>query len=189
LLVAVILSVLGLSVYSVFNNGIKVWKKIFGNVIEEDVSLFFEKISRDLRNSFEYTGIKFEGSNERIAFPTLIVPKESKDAKYEIGYVVYFKDTIDKSINRKQQNYNQLYKNTDPIPAKVLSNIKNLTFQYYRYDPEGDKTSWESYWKDEENPPLAVRVKVEFYENNREKSFVKSIFIPVYKVSTESKEK
>jgi len=189
LLVAVMLSVIGLAVYNAFNNGIKIWKRIVRNVIEEDVSIFFEKISRDLKNSFEYTGIKFEGLPQRIAFATLIVPRESKNSKYEIGYVAYFEDSMDKSINRQQQNYSQLYQDINPMPLKVVSNIKNLTFEYYYYDPNRDKASWESSWEDEENLPLAVRVKVEFYEDNREKTLVKSISIPACKMLSESREK
>jgi len=184
LLVAALLSVLGLSVYSAFNNGIKIWKRVVKNVIEEDISIFFEKISRDLRNSFQYSLMEFEGAQQRIAFPTLIV---SKSSKYEIGYVAYFEDSIDNSINRQQQNYSQLYKGINPTPSKLVKNIENLTFQYYYYDAERDETSWESSWEDKENLPLAVRVKVEFYEDNEEKSLVKSISVPVCEMLPGSK--
>ncbi len=201
LLVTVILSIMGLSIYNAFNSGIKIWRRIVGNVKQEDVSIFFEKISHDLRNSFQYADIKLEGTEERISFPSMIVSKEQGVLKSELGYVTYFWNTIDNSINRQQIHYSQLYQNArlsygqaNPLARRLVSNLETMTFRYYYYDAETDRYYWKSVWEEEEeNLPLAVRIKVEFYEdknkNEYKNSFVKTVYIPGCQILPISQEK
>lgn len=200
LLVTVILSIIGLSVYSAFNNGIKIWKRIARNVIQEDVSIFFEKISHDLRNSLQYADIKFEGTEERISFPTIIISNEQNLLKPELGCVTYFRDNKDNSLNRQQINYSQLYQNArlsdgqaNQLSRSLLSNLEAITFQYYYYDIETDRYYWKSIWENEEYLPLAVKIKVEFYEdknkNEYKNSFIKTIYIPSCQILPISQEK
>ena len=56
-LVTAMLSVVGLAAYSAFSNGIRLWKRVNEEVIQEDINMFFVKISRDLRNLSRYSGI------------------------------------------------------------------------------------------------------------------------------------
>ena len=67
-LVTAILGVIGMAVYGTFSNGINIWKQVTEDSAAEDITLFFEKISFDLRNSFKLTGIRFKGEKTQLAF-------------------------------------------------------------------------------------------------------------------------
>ena len=181
LLVAVILSIIGLSVYGAFNNGIKVWKRIVKNITQEDVSIFFDKISRDLRNTFQYSGVKFEGTAESITFPALVVSDEQVDG---IGCVSYFVDSHKNTVNRTQMDYSQIYRDITPTARKLVNNIEKLTFQYYYDDSDAGQFYWKSSWEEEEEKklPLAVRIQIEFYEDGRKNDVIQTVFIPVCKI-------
>lgn len=188
LLVAVILAIVGLSVYGAFNNGIKVWDKMVNNILQEDINIFFEKIAHDLGNSFQFTGINFEGTEEEITFPTLVASQEQGGSEDGIGCVTYYWDGLANSINREQSSYSQLYQKITPPTRKLVKGIETLSFQYYCYDPETERYYWRTTWEEEEESPLAVKVKVEFYEDGKESSLVRTISIPHAQVLVNAEE-
>ena len=71
-LVTAILAVIGMAVYGTFSNGLNIWEKVTEDSVEEDIYLFFEKISVDLRNSFKLTGLRFKGGKTKVSFPSMI---------------------------------------------------------------------------------------------------------------------
>ena len=82
LMVTALLSVIGLSLFSVFNSGISVWQRLTQEVIAEDVNLFFEKISSDLQSTFLFSEISFQGKEDEISFPVILsASSKSDDAK------------------------------------------------------------------------------------------------------------
>ena len=187
LLVSVVLSIIGLSVYSAFNNGIKIWRRVVRNVTQEDISIFFDRISNDLRNTLRYKDIQFEGNQERIAFPALIVSQEQNVFKTEVGRVTYYLEKD--SVNRQQANYSQLYQNINPPDRKLVNNLETLSFQYYYYDSEMQSYYWENEWKEKESLPLAVKIKVEFYDNGIKNNLTRTVYIPVGQILASSEKK
>ena len=91
-LVTAILAVIGMAVYGTFSNGINIWKKVTEDSVVEDVNLFFEKISVDLRNSFKLTGIRFKGERTRISFPSRIKYSGKDGIENTIGQISYSLD-------------------------------------------------------------------------------------------------
>lgn len=188
LLVTVTLSIIALAVYTTFDNGIKLWKKMTQDVLQEDINIFFSKISDDLRNSFRYSGIEFSGSEDSIAFAIPIKFIIQGKVENGIGQAGYFFDKRTNSINRIQTNYSQLYLDKSGPVRQLVNDIKSLNFQYYCYDPRQEEYLWVDAWNEEQVPleikidehlPLAVKIEVESDDNNESGKFTKVVTIPV----------
>lgn len=187
-LVTVILAVIGLSLYGTFANGVNIWKKITSPSVTEDVSLFFEKISYDLRNSFKITGLKFRGGQTEMSFPTKI---KSYDApvgfKDSIGRVTYSFNRHKKTIIQDRADYSEVYLNKS-VPGRILvQGVSFLDFEYYVFDAQQKKYSWVTNWQErddsfgiqaEDNIPLMVRIELGLIKNGLEQKFVKLVSIP-----------
>lgn len=188
LLVTAMLAVIGLAIYSTFSSGINFWLRISQEKNDEDVIVFFEKISYDLRSSFRYTGIDFKGSSDKISFP-IIAEFETKSGKREgVGKVDYIFDRIGESIKVKQSNYSEVYLGRPHYERELVGNIRSLNFKYYYYDAEEEKYFWTSSWQmgdgvafgivTEKKIPLAVRVEVVLKDENKSRIFQRTVFIP-----------
>jgi len=161
LIVSVLLIIFEISIYTTFNNGIKVWKLLNTKVPEEDIILFFEKLSYDFKNSFSYKTLPFKGNSEKISFPTIIVFSDSKKIKKGIGEVNYYFDKYNHSLFREQANYSQIYQNKKSEPFQIVNEIKDLVFMYYGYDEEKKIYRWKNKWE-EKTLPIAIRIIIEY---------------------------
>jgi prepilin-type N-terminal cleavage/methylation domain-containing protein len=180
LIVAAMLSVVALALYSTFSSGIKIWQKLTQKVLADDVNIFFEKISDDLRNSFRFSGISFVGREDSLNFATLVKTDFGQREKvFTVGKVDYTFDAQTKSLNRQQVSYSQLYQNTSVPLRQMIANVEALRFQYYRYNPEEELYVWEDFWQEEENIPLAVRITIYFGNAAKTESLAKTISIPL----------
>lgn len=179
------LSVVALAIYSTFNSGIKIWQRLIQGMPAEDLNIFFEKISNDLRNSFGFSGIEFVGEQNSISFATLVLTEMGqKERALSIGEVGYCFDAQTETLSRWQANYSQVYQNKSTLLRQMMSNVKSLSFQYYYYDPEEEAYIWKDVWQEqeeaekEEKVPLAVRIKIEFDEDAGRKNVTRTITIP-----------
>ena len=186
LLVTAILSIIALAVYTTFNNGIRLWERMSRDVLQEDINIFFSKISDDLRNSFRYTGIEFFGAEDSIAFA---VPVKIR-VQGEPGGVARARYSFNEranAINRVQTNYSRLYLAKSGPIHQLVGNVRFLKFQYYCYDQLTETYFWVDAWNEEQVPlevntnerlPLAVKIEVGADANEGGK-FTKIVTIPV----------
>jgi len=139
LLVASLFSVISLAVFNAFANGLKIWERGCRPIIEEDISLFFEKLEGDLRNYSVYSHIGFDGKPGRITFATIVSTlidqkkvKGVEEAGYakEIGRVEYYFDENRRNLYRRQANFSQALKNKFGPDQPILKSIESVTFQY-----------------------------------------------------------
>lgn len=188
LLVTAMLSVIGLAIYSTFSSGINFWLRLSQEKNDEDVIIFFEKISSDLRNSFRYRDIDFKGSGDEVSFP-VIAEFETKHGKRKgVGRVDYVFDRRGESIKVKQSNYSEVYLGRPHYERELVNNIRSLNFKYYYYNPEEEKYFWTGSWQSrddasfgvvaEKKIPLAVRIEVEVKDENRSRIFQRTVFMP-----------
>jgi prepilin-type N-terminal cleavage/methylation domain-containing protein len=187
-LVTVILVVIGLSIYGTFANGINIWKKVTGPSVMEDVALFFEKASYDLRNSFKMTGLRFRGSPAEMSFPTKIKHYDEQEGfKDSIGRVTYSFNRNKKTVTQERTDYSGVYLDKS-VPGNVLvRGVSSLRFEYYVFDARQKKYSWVTNWQEreesfgiqiEENIPLMVRIELGLADDGVEQKFVKLVSIP-----------
>ena len=132
LIVTAILSVISLAVYATFNNGLKIWQKVNTPSADQDIVIFFDKFTGDLRNCLKFKGISFAGDSSSLEIPTLV--NSANLGKKTIGRVAYVYDQQAKALSRKQNDYSQLYGREEGVSQGVLKNLSSLKFEYYFYD-------------------------------------------------------
>jgi type II secretory pathway pseudopilin PulG len=187
LLVTAMLSLIGLAIYSTLFNGITFWVRINQEQPAEDVVLFFEKISRDLKNTFKFTGIDFKGSGAQVSFPSIVKYQEKKVTLEGIGKTEYIFDGIKKTLNIRQSNYSEVYSGKSGYERELLRGIKSLKFRYC-YTLDQKQFIWADSWQDKEETslgvvevkkiPLAVRIEVEVEDGSFKRKFQRTVFIP-----------
>ncbi|MFC1666925.1 prepilin-type N-terminal cleavage/methylation domain-containing protein [Candidatus Omnitrophota bacterium] len=176
LVASAILCVISLAIYATFNNGIKIWQKINRDMPEENVDIFFERFSSDLRNAFRFKGIGFSGGEYRLGFPTLI--NSPRLEKTSVGQAIYFYDPLEETVTREERGFSQVYSGETGVIKQALESVESLRFQYYFYDSEEREYTWQDGWL-KEGMPLAVRIELEFDNGIETIRFTKTVTIPV----------
>ena len=175
-MVTAFLAVVSLAIYATFNNGIKIWQKINVQVAQEDLDIFLEEFTVDLRNTFKFTPFIFTGESEKVEFTTLV--NSPKMHKYTVGKVSYFYDSESKIITRSAWDFSQIYEGRSSEVKVLVKNVESLKLQYYFYDKGTKEYLWLDEWA-KEGFPLAVRVELSLKDNGQINGFAKTIGIPV----------
>ena len=187
-LVTAILAVIGMAVYGTFSNGLNIWEKVTEDSVEEDIYLFFEKISVDLRNSFKLTGLRFKGGKTKVSFPSMIKYKGEDGLENTIGEVTYYIDRKKKALMRREANYSEIYRKKPGSVRMLSENISSLQFKYYVYEEKYKKYAWVTDWQlsdeyfgevVEETLPLVVKIEIGIPGEKGEQKFVKTVQLPM----------
>ena len=183
LMVVMLVGIVSLAVYSQLSSGIRMMRRVTQPVSEENLVIFFEKLTRELQNSFLYTDIPFKGEKEEFGFATRISTKPELGGERGIGQVTYSYNSSSDSIERRQENINQIYKETLGDSSPLLKSISSLSFEYYGYEPSESAYRWNEEWDPAEKSgksPLAVKIEFEFHdEDGKTHHLTRSFSIPV----------
>ncbi len=176
-----IISLLGIAVYSTFANGVIIWRRGNENrAYGRNTRLSLEKIARNLRNTFKFSNIPFEGTENSISFPGRILTGEN--SQYELGRLSYFLDESENIFCREQKTYPETFQEGNGKVDKLISQVTTLNFSYCYFDNATGKFKWKDSWKKEEQDsiPQAVKIELIFEKDSGESSeFTKTIFIPI----------
>lgn len=175
LVVTVIVSVISLAIYTTLSSGLKIWKRASVSLPQEELYIFFDKFSLDVRNSFKYANAKFAGSEEKFEFPSFVEMPLVKART--IGRVVYAYDSGDGILTRVLQDYSDVYTSGDGYVQQAIDNIRSFRFLYYAYIKEKNEYVWQERWEKEE-PPLAIRMEIEF-KDEQDTPQVRTVSFPV----------
>ena len=144
LLTATLVSVVGLTVFQAFNNGVKLWARSKGLDRDLGTAIFLERLGDDLRSTVIINGIPFKGIGSKIAFPAVVwTPADRNGARAaeglvdQIGAVQYYYDYADKKIFRRQANYSQALKGKWGEPQEVASQVEDFLVRYYFAEGRG----------------------------------------------------
>ncbi len=167
LIVVSLLSVTGLAVYNAIANGLRVWEYSRRYSAEEDVAIFFEKISGDLQNTYAYSLIEFEGKADKIFIPTIVrMPADLKTPDKnqmieQVGALEYFFQKGKKTIYRRQSNYSQALKTKRKLQAQPLAtSVEGLRFTYFSFEDDKIKPKKTV----SKQIPVSVLIEVDFVE-------------------------
>ncbi len=182
LLVVSLMSLLTIVVFKSIINGLKIWEVSRQMVVEEDIALSLEKIGQELRNTFYFSQISFEGKAEDLRFAAVVkVPADpylGRGNEYvkQIGQVEYYFDPLKKSLYRRQANYGLALKNKY-FPERVVAEaIASVRFSYFYADEEGALIETEK----GDHFPAGVKVEVGFKDNRgRAKRLAKFVYLPL----------
>lgn len=181
LLVVALFSTLSLTIFQAFSNGLRIWDYGTASFKEEDVSIFLDKLSLDLRNSLLFSRIPFKGNPKSLECASLLMlkadPKSSEKRLYarQIGKVKYFFDKNKGKIFRIQANYGQALKSRYQDSKVLVNQVADLTFRYFYKEGEDLLIAL----KAEDDLPTMIEVSVQYQGNGDVRRITKRIDIPV----------
>ena len=183
LVVTSILGMIILAISSTFAGGLNVYKRVQNySGAQTDALVSLEKIEKDLRNLFSFSGIGFTGNAEKVAFPGLIKEFDSaENQNITLGRISYYFDKKAGALIKEEQNYHQAISEETPGKnnIRVLAYIQSLNFNYYSINPDTKEYSWKGSWAKEEGVPLGVRIEVVFKNGKRDVKLVRPVLIPI----------
>jgi len=189
LISVMIFALVGTAVYSIFACGIIAWRKgSKDKTYVRKVRLAAESLAKDLRNTFEFSEIAFEGREDSVQFAALILnepdPEYSEsESYYEVGRAAYFYDKGKKTLYREEIFFpaiSQEREEGDRVKV-LIRHLRKLEFSYCYLDNVTGSYKWKDDWKKEEQDtiPAAVRIKMVFKKEVNQRDFEKMIFIPI----------
>ncbi|MFA5147382.1 MAG: type II secretion system protein GspJ [Candidatus Omnitrophota bacterium] len=173
---SVALVVVAFAVYMTLSGGLKIWQRINLKSSEEDVDIFFEKFTSDLRNVIICKGTVFTGEGDVFELPALVTSQ--KLGSRSAGRVRYSYDRERKVIRRHFADFSDIYSGSPGTAQELISGIKSMRFQYYVYEPGVKEYLWRDEWADKALP-LAIRAELETEHNDKRVRFTRTAEIPV----------
>lgn len=182
LIVSALIAVVSLSLYHGLNNGLKVWQRSQQLVVEEDILIFFEKLTKDLHNAYRFSTIAFEGVPSRFAFPVIqnsviesSLNEQSQEYTEQLSKVEYIFDYNKNTLFRRQANYAQALEDQYAQPRAIVKGVSEVVFKYY-YMTDTDEIYTESVL---ETIPSRIEVTVSFSDRGYRRAMRKDIILPI----------
>ncbi|MFH1339460.1 MAG: type II secretion system protein GspJ [Candidatus Omnitrophota bacterium] len=180
LIVLAMFSLIGLAVVSTLSSGIKIWQRLTRAERQEDINIFFDRFAKELRNTFKFTAIKFRGEKDRIAFAAFVTtPGSSLAQESGIGEVDYSYGKSGRELSKQVRNYSQIYEGGSGSSRVLFTEVESVKFEYYFYDDKEKEYFWLEEWGLQDEPPLAVRVQLEFRNGQQSEKVTRTIDIPI----------
>jgi prepilin-type N-terminal cleavage/methylation domain-containing protein len=184
LLVTALMASLSLAVFLCLSNGLKLWHRAQQTILQEDVAIFFDKFSADLRNAFSFSTLAVEGREHSFAFPTIVwmradrgSVRAAEEFTDQLGRVRYVFDSTDGVLARQQANYSQGIRQVwaDGAPQVLLRGATEVRFKYHFTGEKGDDFRAEA----KDSLPSGVEVEVRFGDGEEERTFRRFFPVPV----------
>lgn len=176
LVVAFMLVGVSLAVYSTLSNGIRIWRRVTQIAPEEELNIFFDKFSRDIRNSIRSANIAFSADSQMVKFASLVSSQNlGVSAPGEVSYAY---NGYALSVSRTERDASDIFSERKGVTREVLKGADAFRLSYYNYDNQTKEHVW-----DEEaklgSIPLAVRIELEFKDAEKNRKFTYTSDIPV----------
>lgn len=190
MIVSALMAVVVLAIHSAYRQGIRLWTRLqYAGIDKEKVILVVGRISKELKNTFNYTEdkIRFAGTKESISFPALIKEMDTSAGTSEPyviskpGRISYSLDEDEEVLYRQQFKYSEAFQDKKDITRrKMLGRVTSLTFSYYQYNEEDKEYRWQEEWDEEDMLPYAVRIEIKLKgeSDDKEETVIRTISIP-----------
>ncbi len=175
LIVVVIMPVIAVALFGAFSSGLEIWDRINRVPPEEDVLLFFDSFSRDLRNSFVFADIGFSGREDSVSFPTIV--RSARLDKDSVGEARYFFEPGAGEIRRERRDFSHVHNGEEGVSQRLARNAGSFVLTYYYYDAGKNEYSWKDEWSGTV-PPRAVRIELELDDGTEKNKFIRTVSIP-----------
>jgi len=134
LVVIAILGVVGAVVAACLAGGIRAWDRARKfSAGEPQALLGLTMIEKDLMNSFQYSGIRFDVSRLEVSFSGLVTGEsDGNGTERKIGTIRYFvgQDAKAKALFRQQWPYPE-DKPSEEYAERIISGVKDMEFSCY----------------------------------------------------------
>ena len=183
LVVASILGMVAVAIFSTFATGLNVYKKAQSYAgTQTDVLLALEKMEKDLRNIFDSSGIDFLGDTKKIAFAGLVKTFDTAgNQKVSLGKISYYLDDEKGTLVKEEQDYSHAVSGIEggENNFKVLAFIEDINFNYYYFNSETEKQDRKSSRGADNGIPTKVKIEITFTHDNKTVKMDRTVFIPV----------
>jgi len=169
LIVMALVSMVSLALYASLSSGLHIWQRVNTGVLEEDLNIFLEKFTQDIRSAFNFNGIAFSGGADRVEFATVVFSPRMNKAS--VGKVTYSYDAANYSVEREQRDYSENYAGSTGTARHSAKNVRFLGFWYYVYDGEKKEYSW---LEECQGLPLAVRMELGVRDGSQTLNFTRT---------------
>lgn len=188
LLAAAIMSMISLAFISSFGAGLRAFERVetFGG-FQADVLVFLEGLERDVRNTFAFSPIKFQGNSRSMSFAVVGTKLDEEGNEFTVlEERSYDFDSSQKALISKEEDFAPTVSSTieESVRTQRIVPIKTVEFQYYSYSKviedgeERIESGWQGTWTDEEIIPRGVKIILTFDDGGEEVSLARTVFIP-----------
>ena len=160
-----LLAVIAVSVYSSFQGGFLAYRRIESGLgSDHEFDMFARQITQELRNSFEYAPIPFQGKSDLIRFPSRLWRYDKNnfdEAFYEVSY--RFRNGKLERIEKKlRRSFSE-----SGSEAEELFALESCRFEY-AYE-KNNTIEWKNEWTDTPylGLPRGIRLIVKIRNPNR----------------------
>lgn len=185
MIVAIVITVsLATVVYTTFSQGVRLWTRAAKDRGEWKVDLWVEKMTGELRNSFQDPKWTLKGTRTELFFATLL--HEGMGGGEGIpAYFRYFFDPKSKTVVSQRYAFEDVLASPSAPKAAVASLEKILAFdlEYYAYDSRSKAYHWQSQWN-KDCFPETVKITIEPEQMNHRK-WIRMIPLPTERVCPE----
>jgi hypothetical protein len=144
-----------------------------------EAAIFLDGLEKEVRSSFVFHGVPFEGNSTGVRFPSLIRTPETGPAGFgRIGARRYFFEAGGHCLRRNVW----LYPEPEPQEDKsdiVISSLDSLEFSYY-YDggQGGGALVSKDSWSDGTHLPLGLKVQMRLVSGDERVDIQRTILLP-----------
>ena len=182
LIVASLISLISVAIYKSLDSGLKIWERNRHILVEEDILIFFEKLSRDIRNSFIYSKILYEGTETKFSCPVLVPvltedPGRGQQSEYvdQIGKVEYYFDLNYRNIYSRKADYGQALKGDYDTAQLLVKGVDHLKFKYLYLTQDGELSQADI----SDVIPSAIELEVKFTDRFGSRTLQRTISLPI----------
>jgi hypothetical protein len=177
LLVSSLVAMVSLALFGTLNNALKIWQRARKTVLEQDIVVFFDKISGDLHNAVAISTLPFEGSVDRMQLPTMVfMEMDSSGSRASEGWgdqpgrVQYRFDSLKGVVVYSRANYSQASAGVFGLEEVLLTGIDRISFEYLYASTEMTGAG---------GLPAGVDIEVAFQDDTGGRTMRRFIPIPV----------
>ena len=179
MIVAIVIAAsLGLTVYTTFAQGVRLWTRASKDRGEWKVDLWVEKMIADLRNAFQDPKWPLKGTRTELFFAALVHGSSRKGPEVFPAYFRYAFDPNVKAVASQKYAFEDVLASSSVAKASgsVLSKVAAFELEYYSYDDKLKTYRWESRWN-KDCFPEAVKITIE-PEQTSHRKWIRMISMP-----------
>jgi len=172
-----ILSVIVVSIYSVFSLGVRTWRRGNENTSLQKIRLGLLKMENELKRSFFFSKVPFRGTSSEIIFPLAIKVEEAERVYIVTYYIDDDKATGFKNLMRREMVFSDGLKDEEVLEKKLFS-AASIQFGYpFKSGDISDSIEWQDSWGEPQGKmPSGVRITFKIDDGNED--YNKVVIIP-----------
>ena len=161
-----IFTVIIVSVYSVFYMGVKTWRRNQEERSLQKIRMTFLKIEKELKRTFFFSMVPFNGTSKEVLFPLSISDLDSDTEKlYVVTYAIDRDEYVGlEGLTREEEVFSEDPGDFKEKKKNLLPLMKEIRFEYARTSGDSSKTfAWQDEWDGavENSLPSGVRISLE----------------------------